>query len=70
VLPSRLSQWYANLASSRQLFWLVDLPLDVYLFYMVFHSNVPTVPIPEAVPSDEKQDGSGKDTGCKWLRSG
>ena len=36
VLPSRLSQWYANLASSRQLFWLVDLPLDVYLFYMGF----------------------------------
>ena len=36
--PSRLSQWYANLASSRQLFWLVDLPLDVYLFYMVFGS--------------------------------
>jgi len=27
---------------------------------------------PEAVPSDEKQDGSGKGTGtgCKWLRSG
>ena len=25
---------------------------------------------PEAVPSDEKQGGSGKDTGYKWLRSG
>ena len=36
MLPSRLSQWDANLASSRQLFWLVDLPLDIYLFYMVF----------------------------------
>ena len=25
---------------------------------------------PEADSSDEKQDRSGKDTGCKWLRSG
>ena len=24
----------------------------------------------EAVPSDEKQDRSGKDAGCKWLGSG
>jgi len=23
--------------------------------------------IPEVVPSDEKQDESGKDTACKWL---
>ena len=31
---------YANMACSRQLFWLVDLPLDVYLFYMVFGMNI------------------------------
>jgi hypothetical protein len=31
VLPSRLSKKYAKMASSRQLFWLVDLPLDVYV---------------------------------------
>ena len=24
----------------------------------------------EADSSDENQDGSGKDAGCKWLRSG
>jgi len=33
VLPSRLSKLYPNMACSRQLFWLVDLPLDVYLIY-------------------------------------
>ena len=37
VLPSRLSKKYAKMASSRQLFWLVDLPLDVYVsIYIVF----------------------------------
>ena len=36
VLPSRLSKQNAKMPSSWQLFWLVDLTLDVYLFYMVF----------------------------------
>ena len=39
-LADCLSSWYANMASSWQLFWLVDLPLDVYLFYMVFGNTV------------------------------
>ena len=30
VLPSRLSKKYAKMASIRQLFWLVELTLDVY----------------------------------------
>jgi len=33
------------------------------MFYL-YYTN------PEADSSDEKQDRSGKDAGCKWLRSG
>ena len=31
TLPSRLSKKCTKMASSRQLFWLVDLLLDVYV---------------------------------------
>ena len=46
MLPSRLSKKYAKMARSRQLFWLVDWTLDVYLFYIVFGLNSrDTVPL-------------------------
>ena len=44
VLPSRLSKKNAKMASSRQLFWLVDLTLDVHLFHIVFEKNLTLVP--------------------------